>query len=101
MKILTVLAFLGGLLLASAASAQERRACDRTDVMFTRLANIYQEMQVGLGPTLTGRLMTLLTSKHGETWSLVLSMPDGSSCMIAAGEGWRNSLWVDPAENRI
>ena len=101
MKILAVLVFLSGLIFSPTVSAQTLQACGPTDAMFASLAQRFQETQVGWGPALMGGLVTLLTSEHGETWSLVLSMPNGLSCMIAAGEGWRKSPWVDPAENRI
>jgi hypothetical protein len=30
-----------------------------------------------------------LTTGDGGTWTIILSSPNGTSCLVAAGEGWR------------
>ena len=34
-------------------------------------------------------LIELLTAKDGLTWTIILTSPQGRSCLIASGEGWR------------
>ncbi len=30
-----------------------------------------------------------VNSRDGKTWTIIISTPDGQSCLVAAGEGWR------------
>ena len=38
-----------------------------------------------------GNLMELLVSPDGETWTLLLSQPNGITCAVAAGVHWEAS----------
>ena len=31
----------------------------------------------------------VLTSDDGSTWTIIVSMPNGTSCLLAAGENWQ------------
>ncbi len=63
--------------------------CADRKVAVEHLAREYQEAQTAYGMTNRGHMMELFTSKNGD-WTLVVSRPDGVSCLIAAGEGWRD-----------
>jgi hypothetical protein len=41
---------------------------------------------------------TLLSTNEGTTWSIIVTAPDGKSCLVAAGEGWRalEQVALDP-----
>ena len=54
-----------------------------------RLGSHYAEEAVGVGVTQQGALVEVLAS-DGGTWSIVISTPDGLSCLVAAGDGWRS-----------
>jgi len=45
---------------------------------------------VAIGVTNKGGLVEVLTTGDGNTWTIIVSMPNGTSCMVAAGEGWRS-----------
>lgn len=30
----------------------------------------------------------LLTTRDGKTWTMLMTRPDGTACVIAAGEAW-------------
>ena len=36
-----------------------------------------------------GKLVEVLTNASGETWSIIITSPQGVSCLVATGEGWR------------
>ena len=40
-----------------------------------------------MGLTSTGKVMELLTSSAGS-WTILVTMPGGPTCVIAAGESW-------------
>ena len=63
--------------------------------MLGRLAKKYAEAPVGLGVTSMGGLVELLTTKDGLTWTIIVSTPDGASCLVASGEGWRRLDWTN------
>lgn len=59
---------------------------------------------VFMGVTTSGDLMEVRSTSDGN-WSIVLTLKDGSSCAVAAGNGWetveppRNSL-LEPSHSR-
>ena len=56
--------------------------------MVGKLARDYAEHPTGMGLASNGGIIELFTAPDGATWTLVLTMPNGSSRMVAAGEGW-------------
>lgn len=65
-------------------------ACgDRNDLM-AQLKDRYKETPTGIGMTGQGAVVELITSEQGS-WTLVLTYPNGRSCLMATGEGWE--LW--------
>ncbi len=52
------------------------------------LGDRYAEESVGLGIAQNGGVIELFTSKDGATWTIVLTMPNGLSRVIATGESW-------------
>jgi len=69
--------------------AQAGKQCDARDRVLTHLAKKYHEAPVAVGLTSGGGLIEVLSSGTGETWTIIVSNPDGVSCLVAAGEGWR------------
>lgn len=74
--------------LAQEQGAQARQ-CDERERVLTHLAKKYQEAPVAVGLTSGGGLIEVLSTGSGETWTIIVSNPDGVSCLVAAGEGWR------------
>jgi len=75
-------------LLASPASSEEN-VCGKRDDIVSRLENGYQEFNSAMGMSTNGGLVELYTSDNG-TWTLMLTQPDGVSCLIAAGQNWES-----------
>jgi len=72
----------------SPASAQQARSCaDRTKAL-SHLGDKYAEAPVAMGLANNGAVLEVLTTENGSTWTIILTMPNGVSCMIAAGEGF-------------
>ena len=85
-----ILALGVGLALASttnAAAAQPQ--CDQRDSVLQILEQKYKEAPVALGVTHNGGLVEVLSTGNGTTWSIIVTTPQGMSCLVAAGEGWR------------
>ncbi len=74
---------------AQAQSAAPAQQCDQRAKIIGHLARKYQEAPVAIGVTTAGGMVEVLTSGDGGTWTIILSNPNGTSCLVAAGEGWR------------
>jgi hypothetical protein len=69
--------------------------CAPRDTALAHLAAKYGEAPVAVGVTSKGGLVEVLTTGDGGTWSIIVSMPNGTSCLVAEGEGWRNMGHVE------
>ena len=74
--------------LGSFEAAAQTACSPRADVV-GHLAKKYGEAPVAVGVTNKGGLVEVLTTGDGNTWTIIVSMPNGTSCMVATGEGWR------------
>ena len=68
------------------AAAQDGCA-ERTRVL-EFLAENYQETPISRGIANNGGLIEILTAADGSTWTILITMPDGHTCMVAAGSDW-------------
>ena len=80
-------------LAATAASAQQP-TCDERDRVLELLAKKYKESPIAAGVTNTGGLVEVLTDGKGGSWTIIVTTPQGMSCLVAAGEGWRSMQQV-------
>ena len=51
----------------------------------------YSEQPVSAGLETGGRLLELFTTEDGETWTLVMTSPNGMACAVATGIGWQKA----------
>lgn len=79
--------------IASAASAQQT-ACLAHDKLVQMLDGRYSEKPVALGLEVGGRLFEVFAAKDGATWTMVLTTPEGASCVVAVGENWQEPKQV-------
>lgn len=84
-----ILALSAGLALVSTGAAMAQPQCDQRDSVLQTLQKKYKESPVALGVTHNGGLVEVLSTGNGTTWSIIVTTPQGMSCLVAAGEGWR------------
>ena len=91
------LALGAGLALIAQSAAAQPQCNDRKEVL-DLLAQKYKEAPVASGVTNNGGLVEVLTDAKGGTWTIIVTTPQGVSCLVAAGEGWRKmeQIAVDP-----
>src|SRR5215471_13080393 len=75
---------------AFAAGAQAGPACGKRDDVLAQLSQKYHEAPVGVGLAGNGGLIELLTASTGSTWTLIVTMPNGPTCLVAAGQDWQS-----------
>jgi hypothetical protein len=74
---------------ATLSSASAAPQYDERDRVLAGLAQKYKEAPIALGVTHNGGLVEVLTTGNGTTWSIIVTTPQGMSCLVAAGEGWK------------
>ncbi len=83
------------MLVWSTTAAAQQVACRPHDDVLPHLAQKYDEVPVAIGVTNSGGLVEVLTTADGGTWTIIVTTPQGISCLVAAGEGWRNRKQVE------
>jgi len=89
---LPLLAF--ALLVAPAASdaiadGNESAPCGKRDEMLSHLSQKYSEKPVAMGLATNGSVVEVLSSKAGDSFTIVYTMPNGQTCLVAAGSNWQ------------
>ena len=76
------------LIAATSATAAAETLCGSRETVMKQLASEYQEAPVGIGLASNGAVVELLTSSNG-TWTLLVTMPRGPTCLMGTGEAWQ------------
>ncbi|GEM_PF-420219 len=69
------------------SGAAEIIGVDRTEIA-KELSDKHAESPVGMGLAKNGGIIELFSSPDGDTWTLILTMPNGKSFLLGAGESW-------------
>lgn len=80
------------LLLAAPAAADEpapQVACAAREKVVATLAREFDERVVAGGVTDGGGLIVEIFASATGTWTAVTTSPDGRSCLVQSGRGWR------------
>jgi hypothetical protein len=78
----------------TSALAQASNCAERS-ILVERLASTFGETRIGVGyQGQSGALIELFAVENG-TWTIVLSLPSGVSCVVAVGEVWQ-TVPADP-----
>jgi len=82
-----------GLLLASigpsnTAIAQSPGLGMDREAVARELSEKHREKTVGMGLADNGGVLELFTSEGGETWTVLLTMPNGTSFVVGTGKAW-------------
>ena len=82
-----------GLLLACVSSSHTAVAqppalgMDR-EAVAKELSEKHREKTIGMGLADNGGVLELFTSEGGETWTVLLTMPNGTSFVVGTGKAW-------------
>jgi len=71
--------------------------CAERAAALSQLSKAYGEHPVAIGLASSGGVIEVLASQDGASWSIVVTLPSGLTCLVASGEGWRR-IEVKPGE---
>jgi len=77
----------------SAAPTNAQTICTERKAAVAKLEKDYSEVPVSMGLASNGAVIEVLASPdspEGNTFTIILTRPDGISCVMAAGEAWEN-----------
>lgn len=78
-------------ILGTAAAADvsvEQKACAERSRVITRLADRYGETLQSLGLNQSSGVVEIYASDSTGTWTILLTRPDGVTCLLASGQSW-------------
>ena len=82
------LAIAAALAAASAAQPLLADSCAPREDAVAYLADEYGESRQGIGLSSDGTVMEMFSSTETGTWTITVTRPDGTTCMIASGVGY-------------
>lgn len=75
-------------LLAGPFILPAQSVCAERTALLSSLRHEYSEAPTAVGLASNGSVIELLTTADGKTWTILMTRPDGTSCVLAAGEAW-------------
>jgi hypothetical protein len=79
---------IGGLILALQPAQSQSTSCAERQLIVERLATRYGESRQSLGIGQNNSVVELFASADTGTWSLLVTVPGGQTCLVAAGEAF-------------
>ncbi len=81
-------ATLAAMFFMTTGAAAQQNVCLEHDKLTKTLDSRYSEKPVAAGLDSAGKLLEIFASADGATWTMIMTSPEGTSCVIAAGEQW-------------
>lgn len=66
--------------------------CGARNTVLDYLSAKFEEKPIAMGIAANGSLIEVLSSTKGTTFTIIVTAPDGKTCMVAAGEGWEDLI---------
>ncbi len=86
-----------GLILATQASLAQAAQCAPRDTVTAHLTDKYGETRRGIGLAGQGAVMEVYAADATGTWTILMTLPNGTTCMIASGQGYESTSEELPA----
>lgn len=90
LKTALLVTFVGLILSLPVQAQQAQNICTERSEVLGHLATKYSEAPVAMGLANNGGIIEVLSSGSGTSWTIIITMPNGVSCMLAAGESWES-----------
>ena len=80
-------------LAAQQVAAQQNRNCAPREAVIERLASGYGETRQSIGLGSQGAVVEIFASTETGSWTITVTTPNGTTCLVAAGESWESLPW--------
>lgn len=81
-------AFLALAFLSPLAAAAQGQNCGQRDAVVERLSSAYGESRQSIGMAPQGRVVEVYASRETGTWTITVTMPNGTMCLVASGQSY-------------
>ena len=88
LMIASVKASLVAMFFITTGAAAQSGFCLKHNKLAEALDGRYSEKPIAAGLDSAGKLLEIFATVDGATWTMVMTSPEGTSCVIAAGEKW-------------
>ncbi|PBC06324.1 hypothetical protein CK220_01850 [Mesorhizobium sp. WSM3860] len=85
------MAVAGAMMALPAVPVQAQVLCGGHDDLVAGLAEVFEEKRLGYGVGGDVAIFEVFVSASG-TWTILMTDVKGQSCILAAGEGWEDTL---------
>lgn len=92
------LGFAGVILANHAAYAAPQ--CGNREAVVATLAERYGETRRSMGVATNNAVMEVFASAESGTWTITVTLPDGTMCLVASGEGFEAMADPLPAKGQ-
>ncbi|NNE89552.1 MAG: hypothetical protein HKN27_15895 [Silicimonas sp.] len=72
------------------ALAQQQQNCGARETVVERLSSKYGESRQSIGMATKGRVVEVFASQDTGTWTITITMPNGTMCLVASGQSFEN-----------
>ena len=87
----------GWILATNHAFGQQAAQCGQRDALLAQLSQDYGETRKGLGLAANHALVEIFASGKTGTWTILVTLPGGTSCLLASGEDYEVVTEPEPA----
>jgi len=74
--------------IAAPSIAQAQSVCGKRESMISSLKQKFGESERGMGLSGAEAVIEIWSSDETGTWTIVMTRPNGITCVMAAGESW-------------
>lgn len=78
-------------IMVSATPAAAQGVCAERNSLVTKLQQDFSEAPSAAGISDSGAVIEVLSARDGKTWTILMTTPDGVSCVLATGEAWERA----------
>lgn len=81
-------------------AAQAQSACAPRDSVLERLTQSYGETRQSIGLGSNDALVEVFASPETGSWTITVTMPDGTTCLVASGQAFETLAEATPPKGK-
>ena len=88
---------LGGVIWATQHAEAQRSTCAARGEIVERLVAQFGEVRQSIGIGANNAMMEMFAAPATGTWTILVTLPNGMTCLVASGESWERLAEELPA----